>query len=272
MIYHDAQQARQLTPHLERVLVLDTPETGGRLVNDMLRDLGAARVEIYPSNALALEALKRFDPLVILTELNGADLDGLEFVRALRRGDLPCRQAPVIVTTAEATNAAILASRHAGAHEFLRKPYMIKDLTRRLDAAILRQRTWIEAVSYIGPDRRRFNSGDYVGPLKRHDDSPPVPDKERITQALKILRAVIPAIDSDPAQAMRAMRAQSDELHTVALSASDVRLMAAVGSLRQCLASAKSTGRLWRPDVEASAERLWPFLAEAEAKPMARAI
>ena len=74
------------------------------------------------------------------------------------------------MVTAEATAAAILAARHAaGVHEFLRKPYTIKDVMRRLDAAILRQREWIEAVSYIGPDRRRFNSGDYVGPRKRED-------------------------------------------------------------------------------------------------------
>ena len=273
MIYQDAQLARQLTPHLKRVLVLDGAAASARLLNELLRDLGALNVDAQPTNALAGAALGRFDPQVIFTELSGPGLDGLEFTKTLRRSDLPSRQAPVIMVTAEATAAAILAARHAGVHEFLRKPYTTKDLMRRLDAAILRQRDWIEAVSYIGPDRRRFNSGDYVGPRKRLSDHPPTPDAQRITQALKILRAAITAIESDPVQALRSMRAQADELHKTALAASDVKLMSATASLQRCLASAASSGRLWRPDVEASAEGLWRFLpAETDAKPALQVI
>ena len=260
MIYQDAQMARQLIQGLKRVLVLESASAGAKLMLDVLRELGAERVEIQPTNALALTAIKRFDPQVVFTELSGPELDGLEFTRALRRSDLACRKAPVIVVTGEATSAAILASRHAGAHEFLRKPYTIKDVMRRLDAAILRQREWIEAVSYIGPDRRRFNSGDYVGPRKRLTDQAPVSDQERLIQALKILRAVVPAISGDPVQALRAMRAQVDVLAEVAQGRSDAKLTIAVGSLQRCLASAAATGRLWRPDVEASAAGLWPYL------------
>ena len=273
MIYQDAQLARQLTPSLKRVLVLDGSAASARLLGELLRDLGAEQVEAQPSNALALTAIKRFDPQVVFTELSGLELDGLEFTRALRRSDLACRKAPVIVITSEATTAAILASRHAGAHEFLRKPYTIKDLMRRLDAAVLRRREWIEAVTYIGPDRRRFNSGDYVGPRKRESDAPPASDQERLIQALKILKAVIPAIESDPVQALRAMRTQADELVSASQSQSNVRLQVAVASLQRCLASAAATGRLWRPDVEAAATGLWAFLpAEAEPKAAFQAI
>ena len=45
-----------------------------------------------------------------------------------------CRQAPVITVTGAATAGAILAARDAGVHEFLRKPYSMKDLVRRLEA------------------------------------------------------------------------------------------------------------------------------------------
>jgi two-component system, response regulator PdtaR len=267
MIYQDAQLARQLIPSLKRVLVLDGGSASAKLLGELLRDLGAERIEALPTNGLALSAIKRFDPQVVFTELSGPELDGLEFTRALRRSDLACRKTPVIVTTTEATAAAILASRHAGAHEFLRKPYTIKDLMRRLDAAILRRREWIEAVSYIGPDRRRFNSGDYVGPRKRQTDLPPANDQERLLQALKILRAVIPAIESDPVQALRAMRAQADMLARIAQSGADPKLAIAVNSLQRCLASAAATGRLWRPDVQASANGLWAFLPAEASKP-----
>jgi CheY-like chemotaxis protein len=268
MIYQDAQLARQLTPHLKRVLVLESVPAGARLLSELLRDLGAGQVDVQPNNALAHGALKRFDPQVVFTELSGPSLDGLEFTRDLRRSELASRKAPVIMITGEATTAAILASRHVGVHEFLRKPYTIKDLMRRLDAAILRQRDWIEAINYVGPDRRRFNSGDYVGPRKRMTDQSPDSDEERMIRALKILRAAIPAIDTDPAQALRAMRAQVDELNRIALSTRNPMLGAAVTALQRCLASAAATGRLWGPDVEASASSLWPFLpGDSDAKP-----
>jgi DNA-binding response OmpR family regulator len=268
MIYQDAQLARQLTPYLRRVLVLESAPAAARLLNELLRDLGAGQVDVQPSNALAQGALKRFDPQVVFTELSGPSLDGLEFTRDLRRSNLPSRKAPVIMITGEATTAAILASRHAGVHEFLRKPYTIKDLMRRLDAAILRQRDWIEAINYVGPDRRRFNSGDYVGPRKRMTDQSQASDEERTIRALKILRAAITAIESDPVQALRAMRAQADELHGIAQSTRNPGLGAAVTTLQRCLAAAAATGRLWGPDVEASAKALWPFLpGDADDKP-----
>ena len=133
---------------------------------------------------------------------------------------------------------------------------------------MLRPRDWVEGVNYIGPDRRRFNSGDYVGPRKRLSDQPPTPDKERIAQALKILRAAIDAIESDPRQALRSMRAQAAELHNTAFATADADLMAAVADLQRCLIQASASGRLSRPDIEAAAERLWPYLpAEAASKP-----
>src|SRR5205814_7862660 len=71
-------------------------------------------------------------------------------------------------------------------------------ILRRLEAVALRQRDWVEAVNYVGPDRRRFNSGDYQGSLKRRSDTPATPDSERMAQALKILRSAINAIGTDP--------------------------------------------------------------------------
>ena len=38
----------------------------------------------------------------------------------------------------------------------MRKPFTIGDLERRLEAVTLKPRDWVEAVQYVGPDRRRF--------------------------------------------------------------------------------------------------------------------
>src|SRR5208283_5007257 len=123
-----------------------------------------------------------------------------------------CRRAPVIMFSAEATAAAIIGARDAGVHEFLRKPFTIKDLMRRLEAVAMRPRDWVEGIGYVGPDRRRFNSGDYSGPLKRRVDHAVTPDEARLVQALKILKAATAAIESDPRQALRSMLAQAEDL------------------------------------------------------------
>ena len=67
---------------------------------------------------------------------------------------------------------SIKGARDAGAHEFLRKPYTIKDLFKRVENVILKPRDWIEAQMYVGPDRRRFNSESYTGARKRKAETP----------------------------------------------------------------------------------------------------
>ena len=123
--------------------------------------------------------------------------------------------------SSEATAAAILGARDAGVHEFLRRPFTIKDLVRRLEAVAVRPRDWVEGVGYVGPDRRRFNSGDYSGPLRRRVDHAVTPGDARLQQALRILKAAMGAIEADPRQALRAMLAQADEIGHVAEALGD---------------------------------------------------
>ena len=193
-------------------------------------------------------------------ELNGPEVDGVEFSRLLRRSDLPCRQAPIIMVTATATAGAILSARDAGVHEFLRKPYTAKDLLRRLEAVTLHPRDWIEAVEYVGPDRRRFNSGDYSGPLKRRSDVGATPDAERITQALKIVRSAIPAIATDPTQAMRALLAQTVELQRGAQVTGNAKLALTVVEFQRYLAGAAQSGVLLPDEIGKQAAPLLAFL------------
>ena len=272
MIFGEEKLLRRLAPHLQRVLVVDSGSASARLMCDLLKGLGGRYIYTENTDAGAMQSCKHLEPQVIFTEITGKGLDGLHFVRSLRRSTLPARQAPVIVVTSEATAAAIVASRNAGVHEFLRKPFTAKDLVRRLEAVTLRQRDWIEAINYVGPDRRRFNSGDYQGPRKRLSDNPALSEAARIRQALMILKSAIDAIESDPAQALRSMQAQEGELKRAASAIKDPALAAAAGMFERCIATAATTGRLSRADVEAATSSLWAFMPpeEGDAKKAAR--
>ena len=88
---------------------------------DLLKDLGAGRVLTATTATTGLDLAKTVDPQIIITEFAASHFDGLDFVRCVRRSELDCRKAPVVMITAEATAQAIIGARDAGVHEFLRR-------------------------------------------------------------------------------------------------------------------------------------------------------
>ncbi len=231
----DAKVIQRMTPLIQRVIVVDPQPVGARLIADLMRDVAQSKIWVADTTQKASSLAGSVDPQIIFVEMGPTPLDGIAFTRELRRSHIQARYAPVIMVTGQVTAAGILAARDAGVHEFLRKPFTMKDLLRRLEAVTLRQRDWVEAVSYVGPDRRRFNSGDYSGALKRRSDSKATPDAERMTQALKILRSAIAAVGADPVQAMRAMKAQAAELRKCGVSVADLKLTTAAIEFGQYL-------------------------------------
>ncbi len=72
-----------------------------------------------------LEALEKlllasFDLLVV--DVNMPQMDGITFLRALRRQDEPIGSIPAVVTSSEGEAADIAAARQAGANFYLVKP------------------------------------------------------------------------------------------------------------------------------------------------------
>jgi hypothetical protein len=169
--------------------------------------------------------------------------------------------------TAEATATTILGARDAGVHEFLRKPFTSGDLLKRVENVASKPRDWIEAVGYVGPDRRRFNSGEYTGPAKRKGDrsgSAAAAVDSAKDQAMRILASALDQFDQDPMQAVRAIREQAGALKAVAMKVADTRLVVAVGALEVSLASGPAT-------KETLSAPIGGLLAMHQAQPMKKA-
>ena len=234
----------RLEPVIRRVLVVDPNAHAARLVVDIMKALGSREVAIETNESRAMRSAEALEPGLIFTERSGPELDGESLARRLRRSDLECRRAPIIMITAEATASTILGARDAGVHEFLRKPFTSADLLRRVENVALKPRTWVEAVEYVGPDRRRFNSGEYGGPGKRRSDREATGAAAVAAtrdQAMRILASALDQFDRDPMQAVRAIREQAATLKAVAMKCSDSRLAVAVGALEVSLASGPAT-------------------------------
>lgn len=244
MFTADAKILNRIEPVVRRVLIVDPNAASARLLVDIMKNLGSREVVTETDESRAMDHARTLEPGLIFTERSGARLDGEQFVRRIRRSNLGCRQVPVIMVTAEATSSSIKGARDAGVHEFLRKPFTAGDLFKRVENVALKPRDWIEAVGYVGPDRRRFNSGDYAGPQKRSADKPKTAGEAAIAakdQALRILAASLAQFDADPMQAVRASKQQAETLKALAVSTGDTRLAVAAAGLESCLAQGAPT-------------------------------
>jgi CheY-like chemotaxis protein len=252
---------------LNRVLVVDPTPVGQRLLSELLRNLGAKDVRTVATRGAALKTAQAEAPDIIFTELSGENLDGLQLAKLIRKSEFECRQVPIIMVTAEATPRAIFGARDAGVHEFLRKPYTIGDLLRRLNAVSAQPRDWIEGIAYIGPDRRRFNSGEYTGQRKRRDDEVDSSERTRMLQAMKIVQAAVAALEIDPGQAHRALCAQAAAIQHAAVKVADLKLASAAADLSKYLTGSGSAA-MARPAIASHVRTLWSLLPpemEAEA-------
>ena len=224
-------------------LIIDPDQVSIQILRDHLRLMWSYEVHWSTTEQHAWELCKTLSPALIFIDLRSPAFDGLRFTRELRRSYLCCRQAPVIVSSWEPKASDTLAARDVGAHEFMRKPFSLKQVNQRIDAVTKRKREWIEGVNYVGPDRRWFNSGQTQGARRRRTDQDLSPERVRIAQALKIIKVAIDSIESDPLQAFRAIKAQAENLQDAAVVAADFGLAGAAKSLREHLDSAAQKGR-----------------------------
>ncbi len=240
----DRRVLAKLEPVVKRVLIVDPNLHAARLLTDIMKGLGARDIVVQPDQKRALAAAAELEPGILFTERFGEGLDGESLARELRRSHMNCRRAPIIMVTADATARTILGARDSGVHEFLRKPFTSADLFKRVENVALKPRDWVEAVGYVGPDRRRFNSGEFSGPGKRRADrspSGPAGPLAAKDQAMRILGSALDQFDSDPMQAARAIREQAMLLKALAMKTSDSRLAVAVGALEVSMANGPLT-------------------------------
>lgn len=250
---------QRVAAKVQRVLVVDPNPAMARLLAEHMRPLGAVEMFAAPTAEKGYALARTTDPQLIFVEHAQSGVDGVAFTRKIRRSDLVCREAPIIMCATDATADVIFDARDAGVHEFMRKPFNIKDLERRLEAVTLKPRDWVEGVGYVGPDRRRFNSADYRGPRKRKADAAAATPAARLSQALRIVKSAAAALDTDPAQARRALAAQAQELRLVGEAVKDNRLLQAAEALGACT-QADLSGSDVRADLVKRIDALMGFM------------
>ena len=150
------------------VLVVDDSRHTRVLLAEILRALGVSRILEASDGSEGLKQASTTLLDLVITDLSMQPMDGLDFVRLLRRSpDTPNQSVPVVMITGQATLARVNEARDAGVSEFLAKPFNARDVVRRLHQAIERPRAFVSRDEFSGPDRRRRDDRQVSAPERR---------------------------------------------------------------------------------------------------------
>lgn len=119
-------------------MVVDDSRAVRKLLAQTLRDLGYEVSEAENGKA-ALEALHTCrEPLeLILTDWNMPEMNGLEFLKAVRQ-ESAFQSVPVVMVTTETEMEHMTAALEAGANEYVMKPFTRDILADKLRLAGIR--------------------------------------------------------------------------------------------------------------------------------------
>lgn len=220
-----ASLRNELAPYLDRVLVVEPFASSADLAFEMLRCLGSRRIEVVTNSGRAFRSLGPLGPELIVTECDGPAVDGVLFTRSLRRSRLACRQSPLIMLSAEPLPATIAPARDAGAHEFPRKPYSAEELWARVQTRSPARGTGSRPWNTSGRTAAGSTAAISWG---RANASPTwaatcANVRDRVSQAVKILKAAAVYKGHDRPQVARAVSSQFCDLEAIAMQISDER-------------------------------------------------
>ncbi|MGO4408656.1 MULTISPECIES: response regulator [unclassified Brevundimonas] len=154
------------------ILLADDNPNMRAIVCVMLKSIGVTRVREVEDGAAALEALKTHPADLAIVDFKMLPVDGVTFTQLIRTApDSPNPYLPIIMMTGHSEKRRVAQARDAGVTEFVTKPVNAQALLTRIQAVIMRPRTFIRGGGYFGPDRRRTQTDDYAGPYRRSTDS-----------------------------------------------------------------------------------------------------
>ena len=153
------------------ILLVDDNQHMRAIASAILQSAGIRNIREVSDGAMALEALRLHAVDLAIVDFNMFPLDGVEFTRLVRNSaDSPNPYLPIIMMTGHSEKSRVYEARDAGVTEFVVKPITAKAVFDRIQAVIMRPRSFVKTEDYFGPDRRRIMSPDYTGPMRRSTD------------------------------------------------------------------------------------------------------
>lgn len=114
-----------------RALIVDDSRPIRRIEAEILRDLGFETADACNGKEALLRLQEGPLPDVVLVDWNMPEMDGLEFIKAVRR-DSRYGGLVLLMVTTETETDQMLRALSAGADEYLMKPFQKESLIEKL--------------------------------------------------------------------------------------------------------------------------------------------
>lgn len=122
---------------IARILVVDDDEVMRTFVVNSLRRIGIQAIEVATDGTTALRAMIRFRPDLVLTDIHMKPMDGIEFVRQLRKHTHPMvKNMKVIFMSADASTQTLEQALPLGTYGYIVKPPKPEVLQTKLEQAL----------------------------------------------------------------------------------------------------------------------------------------
>ena len=117
-----------------KILVLDDSETMLRIISKTLRRMGEEDVTTAENGLVGLleyqSAKENGEPFeIILTDWNMPEMNGLEFVKEVRKDN---QDIPIIMITTEGGKAEVITALKTGVNNYIVKPFTPQVLKEKL--------------------------------------------------------------------------------------------------------------------------------------------
>ena len=118
-----------------KYLIVDDFSTMRRIVRGLLKEMGCEKAEEAEDGAVALAALKaqKFD--FVVCDINMPNMNGFEFLKAVRADDA-LKHIPVLMVTAEARKEDIVLAAQTGASGYIVKPFTKATLEEKVQKIV----------------------------------------------------------------------------------------------------------------------------------------
>lgn len=123
--------------NLARILVVDDDEVMRTFVVNSLRRLGLQSIETATDGISALRTMVTFKPDLVLTDIHMQPMNGLEFVRQLRKHANPfVKNMKIIFLSGDASTATLEDAMPLGTYGYIVKPPRLETLKAKIELAL----------------------------------------------------------------------------------------------------------------------------------------
>jgi two-component system chemotaxis response regulator CheY len=120
-----------------RFLVVDDSSTMRRIITNTLNKIGQHDVIEASNGREGLEKLATTDVDLIITDWNMPEMNGIDFIRALR-ASATLKETPVLMVTTNAAKDDIVEALRAGVNSYIVKPFSPDTFKEKIEAVRVR--------------------------------------------------------------------------------------------------------------------------------------